>query len=114
MLTWTEMHDGNGHYGATVTVEYDRWSPFDAERTLWHYRVTIGHAVAEGNDLETHGHRPCEALASLASFLSAWREAQRYPDSENRNLFGPDFAALVEAYGDDWIDQLSAEMDTES
>ena len=50
--------------------------------------IAVNYTCVDAEDIRTPGDPdPAEVLRSLSSFLDAWDEAQRYPNSENRDLF---------------------------
>lgn len=90
--TWTHQAT-EGTYSAAVT----RTSRTDrAGRHAWAWELAFSPAdgvgfrytgAADTDAIYAHGSDPVDVLHTLAVFVSAWDEAQRYPDSENADLF---------------------------
>ena len=101
--------------GLAISVTPDR--QVFGERWSYQWRIldsTAGEEIATGSDLETPFYDPIGALASLASFLDAWCEAQSYPNSENRDLFPASILDRVDASTlGDWAGMAHLEL-TES
>lgn len=95
------MPDGNGAASvALIGMDGDRWQ----------YRWTLydgDDIVATGDDLRSGTYQnPTalpEMLETLAAFIGAADEAQRYgdSDSENRDLFPASASEWINAYSDD-------------
>lgn len=95
-----------------VSVIFDR---YDGERVQYKWEVTDENlnVLGEGDDLRSGSGEDVnypKMLAALCGFLAACGEAQRYPDSDNRDLFPPAVAEWAEA-NQDGLSMASEELD---
>jgi hypothetical protein len=117
--TWM-LEAPEARYFAAVTLLHSKGKD-EAGRCAWGWELSYAsfsdglgfHYTGTESPIWTHDKDPRKVLAILADFVSAWDEAQRYPDSENRDLFpvscepflgaAEDFAAdmMMDDEGDD-------------
>lgn len=93
--------------GYSAATEFDAVLYGDSHKYVWVFTYPSGERVEscadDGND-DRIGIvvAPSEysALQTLASFVGAWIEAQRYPASENRELFPDALREWADAVGE--------------
>lgn len=99
-MEWTET-DSRGEWRALVDpkpANYDEECM--TRRREWVIRLDWpggSWTSPEGHGIfTTEGDTGIGALGALAAFLGAWDEAQRYPGSENRDLFPKECEPFLE------------------
>ena len=98
--------------GGTISITYsDREGEGGRTRYRWFVDLDNGSEFT-GDDLQSgcQGGSLQEGLVSLLSFLGAFAEAQRYPDSENADLFPSGLAEWATANSDE-ISMLESEIE---
>lgn len=106
-VTRQGVRDGRGAMGWS----YELSGPTERENISFHHTFCADAELiyAPGNEDD-----PREVLETLASFLSAWVEAQRYPASDNRDIFPMRFLAWAESYAEEMTLDVMLPEDDES
>lgn len=97
-------------HALTVSVTYDRTDAYDGKHQFA-YVIEADGVTVKGDDLRCPRESLGEALASLLTFLGAYAEAVRYPDSDNRDLFPAELAPWAEAVDPDFLAILASDLE---
>ena len=103
MVSRMSERDGRGAIGWSYSLQYAGRPNELGDRVGYH------RTFARPDELiytPRENTNPLEALETLGCFLTAWAEAQRYPASENRDLFPASVLDFVEV-ADDFYCEVS-------
>jgi hypothetical protein len=116
MARWT--HDDDRYSAMVSRTEHQQdgkrgWAyELRHPSTLNPEHVVMSHSfAAPGECIYTWDTDPLDVLHTLASFVDAWREAQSYPDSDNRDLFPERVEAFLQVAEDFYMHTYRGDTD---